>query len=141
MEAPTYMSGILFMKAHRLVRARIQAVLAQYDLNPTYWSILGAAIEAKEGIRLATVATMLGVKAPMITMMVDDLSERGLMKRIPHHTDKRAKLLVATPKGKRLIRGIDIELGSEVQSLVAGLTADEMIIFRKVLQTIITNAG
>lgn len=140
METPTYMSGILFMKAYRVVRAHIQAVLTKYDLNPTYWSILGAAIDAKEGVRLATVAGMLGVKAPMVTMMVDDLSERGLMKRVPHHTDKRAKLLVVTPKGKRLTRSIDSELGTEVQSLLAGLTADDITTFRKVLETIIINA-
>ena len=135
------MSGILFMKAYRLVRARVQAVLTKYDLNPTYWSILGAAIEAKDGIRLATVANMLGVKAPMVTMMVDDLAERGLMKRVPHHTDKRAKLLVTTQKGKRLARVVGSELNIEVQNLLAGLTVEELAISRRVLETIIVNAG
>ena len=52
MNLPTYMSGVLFTKAHKLVRIRVYEVLERYDLNPTYWSILGATAQAKEGISL-----------------------------------------------------------------------------------------
>ena len=140
MKLPTYMSGLLFTKAHKQVRIRVYSVLEKHNLSPTYWSILGATSQSSEGIRLTSVAEMLGVKAPFITTEAYALIERGLIRRIPHHTDKRAKLLVATPKGKDFANVIEAELNIEVGSLLKGLTVEEIATFQKALQTIITNS-
>jgi DNA-binding MarR family transcriptional regulator len=45
-------------------------------------------------------ADSLNVDAPWVTLMVDDLEERGLVERTPHPTDRRRKLLVLTPEGR-----------------------------------------
>ena len=140
MNLPTYMSGVLFSKAHKLVRTRVYEVLEIYDLNPTYWSILGATVQAPEGIRLSHVASLLGVKAPVVTTEASELINRGLIRRIPHHTDGRAKLLVITPKGKKLAATIERELNQQVGSLLDGLTPAEIVTFQKALQTVIHNS-
>lgn len=141
MTLPTYVSGLLFTKAHKVVRARIYSLLEKYDLNPTYWSILSATLRATEGIRLAKVASTLGVQAPMITVMANELIERGLINRIPHHTDRRAKLLVITPKGKKLAATIETELNTAIAELLNGLSTNEIASFQKTLQMIIANAA
>lgn len=140
MNLPTYMSGVLFTKAHRLVRVRVYEVLDNHDFNPTYWSILGATMQAPEGIRLANVASMLGVKAPVVTTEAGELIDRGLIRRIPHHSDGRAKLLVITPKGKKLAAIIERELNTQVGRLLQGLTSSEIGAFQKTLQAIIDNS-
>ena len=134
------MSGLLFTNAHKLVRARILTVLERHNLSPTYWAILGATAQAPEGIRQSHIAAMLTVKAPVITTEAVELINRDLIRRIPHHTDGRAKLLVITPKGKKLANTIENELNEEIHKLLNGLTGEEVLIFQKTLETIIHNS-
>jgi DNA-binding MarR family transcriptional regulator len=141
MNLPTYMSGILFSKAHKLVRVQIYAVLEKHELNPIHWSILGATMQAPEGSRLSSVADLLGVKAPMVTTDAKKLIKQGLIRRIPHHSDARAKLLVITPEGKKLAKIIEDELSRKIAALLNGLTPEEVTIFQKVLQTIVDNSS
>lgn len=141
MTQPTYTSGLLFTKAHKAVRGCIYAVLEKYDLNPSYWAILGAAVTAPEGIRLASVAKQMEVKAPLITMLATDLIDKGLITRVPHHTDGRAKLLVPTPKGKKLAEQVEAEVSAEIARLMYGVSQADVMAFQKTLETILANAS
>lgn len=140
MNLPTYMSGVLLNRAHKLVRIRVYEVLEKHELTPTYWSILGATNQSPEGIRLSSVAELLEVKAPMITTEAVGLINRELIRRIPHHSDGRAKLLVITPKGKKLAKLVEQELNQEVGRLMNGLTSEEIANFQKALEAIIHNS-
>ena len=42
----------------------------------------------------------LSADPPYVTLMVDDLQKRGLVRRKPHPTDRRAKLVELTPSGR-----------------------------------------
>ena len=141
MTQQTYYSGLLFTQAHKLVRGRIYAILETYDLNPSYWSILSVVTAAPEGVRPANVAKAMDVKAPLVTMLSNDLIEKGLINRVPHHTDKRAKLLVVTSKGRKLSNEIELKLNDEIAQLMQGLKSSEIQAFQKTLETIIRNAA
>jgi MarR family transcriptional regulator for hemolysin len=141
MSQPSYESGLLFTKAHKAVRDCVYTILNRYDLTPSYWAILGAAVQAPEGIRLANVARQMDVKAPLITMLSNDLIKMDLITRVPHHTDGRAKLLSATPKGKKLATQIETELSSEIARLMHGISAADAATFQKSLETIIANSS
>jgi DNA-binding MarR family transcriptional regulator len=140
MTQASYASGLLFTQAHKVVRDRIYHILEKYELTPSYWSILGITVHAPEGIRLAAVAKEMEVKAPLVTMLSDDLVKNELIVRIPHHTDGRAKLLVATAKGKKLVQEVESELSKEIECLMYGITSSEAAIFQKSLEAIIANA-
>jgi DNA-binding MarR family transcriptional regulator len=49
-------------------------------------------------------AGRLGMEPPNLTAVIDDLEHSGLVERHPHPTDRRVKLVVATPKGAALAR-------------------------------------
>ena len=140
MTQPTYTSGLLFTRAHNLVRSRIYAVLAQYQLNSSDWAVFGAAVNSPEGIRLARVAEQMDVKAPLVTNIATSLIESGLIDRIDHHSDKRAKLLVGTQKGKKLAKQIESELAAEIAALMKGVSPEEAKSFQSTLEIIIANA-
>ncbi len=140
MTLPTYASGMLFTKAHKLVRQQIYNILAAYNLSPTHWSILSVVAGSRDGIRLSSVAERLSVKAPLVTSEVGELLQQDLVQRLPHHTDKRAKLLVVTRKGKNLTTKIEVELAEHVAHLFSGLSAAEIATFHKALQTIVDNS-
>jgi DNA-binding MarR family transcriptional regulator len=140
MTSPTYLSGLLFTKAHNLVRQRVYGLLEAYDLTPTLWSMLSIIIRSVEGKRSSLIAQDIGVQPPMVTMMADTLIELKLIRRVAHHTDGRVKLLVATSKGKKVAKEVENKLNGEIGYLMSGLTAHEITVFTKALNTIITNA-
>lgn len=140
MTTPSYQSGLLFTKAHRLVRERIYTLLELYQLTPTLWSLLSIVQREHDGVRSATVAKELGVQPPMVTMMADSLIELDLIQRIPHHTDGRVKLLATTAKGKKLAKEVETKLNGEIGYLMGGLSQQDILTFQKVLNAIITNA-
>jgi DNA-binding MarR family transcriptional regulator len=140
MTNPSYQSGLLFTQAHKAVRACIYAVLEQYDLTPTYWAIMGATAGAPDGIRLSNIAASLGVKPPMVSVMVEELINRQLLQQIPHHRDGRVKLLTLTDRGGTVATTIEQQLNDEIARLVTGLSKEEIAVFEKSLRTILANA-
>jgi DNA-binding MarR family transcriptional regulator len=70
-------------------------------------------------------AGLLGMEPPNLTAVVDDLEHSGLVERHPHPTDRRVKLVVATPKGAALARRADKILDRPPAGLL-DLPADEL---------------
>lgn len=59
---------------------------------------------ARRPMAMGELAAILGIERPNATVLVDDLEARGLVRRRPHPTDRRAKIVAATAKGERLAR-------------------------------------
>jgi len=57
---------------------------------------------ASAPMTMGDLAAATGVDAPNCTPVVDDLESRGLVERRPHPTDRRSKLVAATPEGVRV---------------------------------------
>jgi DNA-binding MarR family transcriptional regulator len=70
-------------------------------------------------------AGLLGVDPPNLTVVIDDLERSGLVERHAHPTDRRVKLVVATPKGVALARRADKILDRPPAGLL-DLPADEL---------------
>lgn len=72
----SYNYSILLTKAYRTLRVQVYNCLNKYELIPTHWSLIGIVYKAKDGITLSDAATMLGVKLPLVTIMVDFLAKK-----------------------------------------------------------------
>ena len=70
-------------------------------------------------------AALLGVDPPNLTPLVDDLERSGLVERQAHPTDRRVKLVVATPEGKALARQAE-EILAQPPAGLFELPADEL---------------
>jgi DNA-binding MarR family transcriptional regulator len=55
---------------------------------------------AAQPLTLRGLAELLVADPPYITLIVDDLEERGLVQRLPHLEDRRAKLVQLTAAGR-----------------------------------------
>jgi DNA-binding MarR family transcriptional regulator len=62
---------------------------------------------AKQPMTMGELAGSLGVDAPYATVVVDDFEAQGLVRRRPHPSDRRAKLVETTRKGKVLAKRAD----------------------------------
>lgn len=90
---------------------------------------------ARQPISMGELATALGIDPPNATVLVDDLESQGLVRRQPHPTDRRAKLVEATRKGKALARRAEEILGTPPPGL-RSLSTDDLEALRRILENI-----
>jgi DNA-binding MarR family transcriptional regulator len=87
-------------RLHR--RLRPTAAGREAGLTPTRISLL-ATIHRCGPIRLSELATEEGINPTMLSRIVGDLAEGGLIERVGDPLDKRAALVTATRDGRRVI--------------------------------------
>jgi DNA-binding MarR family transcriptional regulator len=87
---------------------------------------------ARSPMSMRELADALGIDPPNATVLVDDLEAQGLVRRRPHPTDRRAKLVEATRKGKDLARRADAILATPPPGL-SDLDADDLETLRRIL--------
>jgi DNA-binding MarR family transcriptional regulator len=88
---------------------------------------------ARQPMSMGELAVALGIDPPNATVVVDDLESLGLARRRPHPTDRRAKVVEATRKGKDLARRADAILATPPPALSA-LGADDLEALRRILE-------
>ena len=140
MNSPTYLGGALFMKAYRLLRTGVAESLEQYSLTPTLWILLGVVKAAPQGVRKSEIAAIMNVKAPLITILTQQLVERDLITSDVHVTDKRAKVLVLTKEGMKFTDEVETSVSELLKKVLNGATSSDMEAFRKVLAIIVQNS-
>lgn len=72
---------------------------------------------AHQPMTMGELAAASEIDAPYTTVVVDDLERRGLVRRRPHPTDRRAKLVEITRKGRDLARRADAILATPPPAL------------------------
>jgi DNA-binding MarR family transcriptional regulator len=87
---------------------------------------------AREPMSMRELAAVLGTDPPNATTLVDDLESLGLARRRPHPTDRRAKVVEATRKGKGMARRADAILATPPPALSA-LSTDDLEALRRIL--------
>lgn len=88
---------------------------------------------AHRSMSMGELAAALGIDRPNATVLVDDLEAQGLVRRQPHATDRRAKIVEATRKGKTLARRADTILSTPPPGL-AHLSERDLDTLRQLLQ-------
>ena len=90
---------------------------------------------ARRPMSMGELAAALNIDPPNATVVVDELESLGLVKRRPHPTDRRAKIVEATRKGKSLARRADEILATPPPAL-AQQSADDLLALRRTLSSI-----
>jgi DNA-binding MarR family transcriptional regulator len=80
---------------------------------------------ARRPMPMSELASLLTVDPPNLTPVVDDLEQAGLVERQPHPTDRRVKLVVATPEGTALAQMAD-EILARPPARLSALPAEEL---------------
>jgi DNA-binding MarR family transcriptional regulator len=111
-------------------RPRFMAIYREYDLAPPHWIALDALDEPKP---MGELAKLLVCDSSNITWITDRLAERGLVERRPADHDRRVKLLVLTPKGRRLREQIQARL-AEPPPLIEALSPEDQRTLRGILR-------
>jgi DNA-binding MarR family transcriptional regulator len=95
---------------------------------------------ARRSMSMREFADAMGIDPPNATAVVDDLESLGLVRRRPHPTDRRAKIVEATRKGKDMARRADAILGTPPPALSA-LSADDLEALQRILERVTTQTS
>jgi len=93
---------------------------------------------ARQPMSMREFATAMGIDPPNATVVIDDLESLGLVRRRPHPTDRRAKIVEATRKGKDMARRANAILATPPPALTA-LGTDELETLRRILTSVQTH--
>jgi len=88
---------------------------------------------AQGPLTLRALAESMTIDAPAATLAVDDLEERGLVRREPHPDDRRAKMVTLTAEGRRLV-AIERKITDAAPAALAALPPKDAAILRRILE-------
>ena len=105
----TAMAAIL--RTHQAMTASIDASLRAYDLTRTAYLLMTTLQLSRDGTRpLGQLSKHLMVHPTTVTLAMDQLEKRRLLKRKPHPTDRRTILASLSPAGRDLLEKVTADL-------------------------------
>lgn len=97
--------GRLLLEAHRALGAELVATLAERgypDARPGH-AVVFLHIDRRTGTRLTELARRARMTKQGMMLVVDDLEQRGYVRRVPDPEDARAKVVRLTARGRRYV--------------------------------------
>jgi DNA-binding MarR family transcriptional regulator len=128
-------AGQLFFRLWRASHTRVAEALESIGLTPALFGVLNL-LGARDGAIQQEIASSMGIDPSTLVSLIDDLEGAGLAERRPRPTDRRAREVTITAKGRRLVdqgRRMATQVDREV---LRGLSAAE----RRELMTLLRRA-
>jgi DNA-binding MarR family transcriptional regulator len=129
--APVSLGALANLVGFHLARAAVttndafeRLIDKPFNLNKVEFSLL-MLLQANSAIPPKRLARALVVTAPKLTLLLDRLQGRGLIKRERNPLDGRSQHVVLTDKGRRLARDATAAVASMERVLLERLTAAE----------------
>jgi DNA-binding MarR family transcriptional regulator len=122
----------LFQRIFHSQRPGFMAVCREYDLVPPHWIALQA---LEEPMPMGELAKVLVCDNSNVTWITDRLEDRGLVERRPDARDRRVKLLVLTPEGRRVREEIEARL-SEPPAAIKDLSRKDQRTLYAILERV-----
>ncbi len=94
---------------------------------------------AESNILAAEIAEGLDMDKPTISGILNRLTEKGYIKKLPHKTDKRATTLVLTADCIEKLPQLEIINHAVLDLALKELNHDELVVFQTAIQKIISN--
>jgi MarR family transcriptional regulator for hemolysin len=116
--------GQLFFRLWRASHVRAADVLGSVGLTPALFGLLNV-IGAREGANQQELGSAMGIDRSTMVSLIDQLESAGLANRRPSATDRRAREIAITPKGRRLLQRSRRMISETEDEILARLTAEE----------------
>ena len=114
----------LVRRLQQICQSVIAEVLADAGLVQLEYALL-VFVDDVPGISQQTLSDALGIDRNNVSLIVDRLEARGLLKRSVNSADRRARELTITPQGKKLWRRFQPKIRAANSDILACLNAGE----------------
>jgi DNA-binding MarR family transcriptional regulator len=98
----TEFAGQLFFRLWRVTHTRTAAALESLGLTTALFALLNV-LGTREGAIQQELGSAMGVDPSTMVSLIDQLETASLAKRRPRATDRRAREVAITPKGRRVL--------------------------------------
>ena len=124
------------LRASRVWRRHADAVAAEFGLTEaTALPMLHLARMEKEP-RQADLAQAMGIERPSVAWLVDQLCEAGLVERRGDPSDKRARIVHLTDKGRAVTQAIQDRLETQRRAVMAAVSRQDIEAGLRVLEAV-----
>jgi DNA-binding MarR family transcriptional regulator len=125
----------MFAPLTRALIAREEPVLLAHDISMWGYIVLTALVEQPVRTQ-AALAQAINADKSRIIGVLDELQERGLIRRQPDEADRRVHLLSLTPAGDRLRRSVEAGIRHREEEVLATLPPADREAFLRSLKTL-----
>ncbi len=130
--------GYLLSVSFRLLKKRIDKVLAPYDLTAPQWGVLSRLYE-EDKLTLVDISAKLQSDPSTIKLIIDKLEKKRLVKRKTNKKDKRVSNICLTEEGRLLEKPLKNLIIIEIEYALKNFSNDEIKILKKLLKKMIIN--
>jgi DNA-binding MarR family transcriptional regulator len=130
----------LIVRTARALRRRWMASLEPWGITPHEFRALHASAHG-EAPRLSEIAERLHIAPRSATEVVDSLEAKGLVRRTPSPTDRRAVLVEPTGAGRALADEVTQRRAELGELMLAPLSADEAAQLRAMLTRVLDSSS
>jgi DNA-binding MarR family transcriptional regulator len=124
-EAPvSEFAGQLLFRLWRTSHTRAAAALETVGLTTALFALMNV-IGARDGAIQQELGALLGIDPSTMVSLIDQLESAGLAKRRPSPTDRRAREVIITPQGRRLLKRARRVVAESEDEVLRGLTDEE----------------
>ncbi|MEV4001685.1 MarR family winged helix-turn-helix transcriptional regulator [Actinomadura sp. NPDC049753] len=133
--------GFLLARTSGLMVRITNAHLADHGLRVRHFSVLSYVCD-RDGASQRQIAAYLGLDPSPVVALVDALEARGLIERLPHPGDRRARLVAPTPQGREMRDQARKDVTKARQRFLKHLSPEERDLLLDMLQRLaFTDAG
>ena len=122
-------AGQLFFRLWRVSHTRFEDALESLGLTTALFALLNV-LGAHEGAIQQEIGAAMRIDPSTMVSLVDQLETAGLAKRRPRPTDRRAREVVITPKGRRVLeqaRQVAMQVEDDVLRGLSGAERRQML--------------
>jgi DNA-binding MarR family transcriptional regulator len=131
----------LLHRVNRHLRRRASEQLGRLGLTPAQARALRTLGRADTPLRMSALANQLGIARRSATSVVDELAERGLVRREADPTDRRATAVVLTREGRSTLGRVRELRHEALSELATGLSPEDLRALRTMLARLDGSSG
>ena len=125
----------MFVPLARALVAREEPVLQAHGIS--MWGYIVLTALAEQPVRTqAALAQAINADKSRVIGVLDDLQQRGLIKRQPDAADRRVHLLSLTPSGDQLRRSAEAAIRASEEDVLVTLSAGDRAAFLRSLKSL-----
>lgn len=129
------------MRVHQILMARLNEVLEPFGLTfPRYEALMLLYLSRRGSLPLGKIGERLQVHRTSVTNTIDGLEKGGMVRRVPHESDRRAVLAEILPEGRRVAEAATAAL-NEADFATEPLSGADLEQLSRVLRVLRVTAG
>jgi DNA-binding MarR family transcriptional regulator len=128
--------GHLIRRAHQLSLAIFEAKTGAYGVTASQ-PVVMTALFTKPGVDQATLAALVALDKVTVGHILTRLEKRGLVERSLSETDRRARVIMLSERGRRMLEEMQDAVRQSQASLLAALTPAQRKQFLEIMRRIV----